>query len=51
MDHFGSSRSPLDARGRSDVDGVRLDLRDMRFTESVDQIHLDHLDPEEKISR
>ena len=46
-----SSQSPLGARTGSEVDQIRPDLRDMRSTGSMDQIHPDHLDPGKKISQ
>lgn len=48
MDYSGSSWSLLDALDRLDVDEVRPDFRDMQFTSLMDQIYLNHLDPEKK---
>ena len=50
VDHSKSSQSPLGARTGLEVDQIRTDLRAMRSTGSVDQIHPDHLDPGKKNS-
>ena len=51
IDHSGSIRSPLGARGWIDVDQVRPELRDMRSTGSMDLIHSEHPDPRKIFSR
>ena len=51
IDYSGFSRSPLDAWYRSDVDEVKLDLRNIQSMELMDPIHSDHLDSGKKISQ
>ena len=50
IDHSWSNQSPLDAQGRLDMDAVSPDLKNMQFKGLVDLIHLDHPNPEKKIS-
>ena len=48
IDHSEICRSPSGARSGLLMDQVRSDLRNMRSTGSMNQIHPDHLDLEKK---